>query len=160
MKPYKYSGVLGKERESVIPLGYWRYPDEEEWQAKAAAAVQAQQEALIDALFANCGISQSDPFGWREVALTLARRHVKAFQKATSGQRGRPHRAAQDLVDEVMEVVGRRNLSIRSASVIVAKRRGGGISGRTVESRVHTTMKAGRKAKKQLDLMIEKMRQK
>jgi hypothetical protein len=134
MKTYKYSGVLGKERECVIPLGYLRYPDEVEWQAKAAAALQAQQEALIDALFADCGVSRSDPVGWREVALTLSRRHVKAFQKATGAKRGRPPLGDWDLVNEVMEVVGTRKLSIRSASVIVAKRRGGEFQAATLRA--------------------------
>jgi hypothetical protein len=115
MKAYKYSGILGKERTDVIPLGSLRYPDDEKWQAQAVAAVEAQQEALIDALFANCGISRSDRFGWRDVALTLARRHVKAFQQPTYAKRGRPLSNHWDLVDEVMEVVGTRNLSIRSA---------------------------------------------
>jgi hypothetical protein len=137
-----------------------RYSDDPEWQTKALAAVEAQHEAMIDALFADCGVTRSDAFGWRDVALTLARRHVKAFQPASGKQRGRLTNRHWDLVDEVMELVGTRNLSIRSASGIVAKRRGGGITGRVVETRVHTAMKAGRRAKEKLEPILRKMRQK
>ena len=82
-KAYKYQGVLGKPRKSVTPpLEDESYnPFDEECQAALLMAKATQYEALIDALFEDCGVDRNDVFGWQSVALKLAERHVKAFQQ-------------------------------------------------------------------------------
>jgi hypothetical protein len=157
-KAYKYKGVLAKPRENVLPLGYWAHPDDPEWQAKGMAAAQAQHDSLVAALFADCGVSQSDPLGWCNVALTLARRHVKAFQPGAPNSRGRPSKRDWELVDEVLEIVRSRSLSIRSASAIIAKRKR--LSARSIENSFHVTMRAGRKAEKELEALFPRLREK
>jgi hypothetical protein len=161
-KAYKYSGILSKPMPLLIHIGYFADPANKKYETEYGDALSARESRYVDALFTDCGLSRSDPFGWQHLALTLARRHVTAFQPPPSSHRsrGRPAKHDWNLVDEVLEVATSRSLSIKSASRIIAKRRGNKIKAETIESRYHNCMKAGKKASVKLEAVLMQLRQK
>jgi hypothetical protein len=138
-QPYKYKGILAKRREPRISYSKDKVVD-----AAFDIIYSAATEALIDALFADCGARRDGPLNselrrglaaaaapsnWQKVAITLAERHVPGFQHQVGKRRGRPPLFdEQKIVLRMMELTGQptgqRKLSILSAARIVARERG------------------------------------
>jgi hypothetical protein len=158
-KPYKYAGVLAKPRTVKLPLGSWLHPDDEEWQRKAVAELQRQDDELIDALFADCGVRRDDLFGWEKVARTLAERHVPALQPVASRGRGRPPQDDWPLAQEVVKRMrSNPRLSIGAACAAIARERRDGSTGKQLQNRFYYTMRLGKAAKVEVERLLKKSR--
>jgi hypothetical protein len=142
-KAYKYQGILGKPIESVTPpLEDESFnPFAEEYQAAVLVRYVAQREALIDALFADCGIDRNDASGWKHVALKLAERHVKAFQPAEKVGRKQGPLTTDDAIINEMQTLIHSGKTISNAAEIVAKRRGDPKRRGAIETHYHRTVK-------------------
>jgi hypothetical protein len=157
-KAYKYQGILGRPTKSVAPpLEDESYnPFDEEHQAAVLSRLAVQREALIDALFADCGIDRDDVLGWQHVALKLAERHVKAFQPVVRvGRKRGPLALDEALIIDMMKLIN-SGKTISNAAAIVAKRCGDPKRRDAIETHYHRTMKDGKHA---LDLVERWARQ-
>jgi len=141
-KAYKYQGILGKPKKAVPPP--WEKdksfnPFDEEHQAAMLARSEAQREALIDALFADCGIDRYDAWGWKHVALKLAERHVTAFQPEAKVGR-KLSSLTTELMFEMQTLIN-DGKTISNAAKICAKRRGDPERRSAIETHYHRTLK-------------------
>jgi|SRR5580704_4533629 hypothetical protein len=123
-KPYKYAGILAKKRQPPIT-----HADK---QSDAAFRIiyEIHTEDLVRALFADCkagpratGLGAAAPFGWRQVTMTLAERHVPGFQHTTGKRRGRPKRTDDAKIWVAMAKRLDKGQTIRQAAKYVAKER-------------------------------------
>jgi hypothetical protein len=142
-KAYKYQGILGKPMKSVpLPLEDESFnPFDEEYRAGMLARSMAQREALIDALFADCGIDRNDVFGWMHVALKLAERHVNAFQREAPVGRKPGSLTTDDKLMVEMQTLINSGKTISNAAEICAKRRGAPKRCKAIETHYHRTLK-------------------
>ena len=157
-KAYKYQGILGEPRKSVMPAleDESFNPFDEGCRTSLEAARATQHEALIDALFKDCGVDRNDILGWERVALKLAQRHVKAFQSEERVGRKRGSLAMDGaLMIDMMKLIN-SGKTISNAAAIVAKRRGYPKSRDAIETHYHRAMKDGKHA---LDLVERWARQ-
>jgi len=143
-KAYKYRGILGKRKKAETPP--WQKnkslnPFDEEYQAAMLARSVAQREALIDALFADCGIDRYDAWGWKHVALKLAERHVTAFQPETKVGRKLSSLTTDDELMFEMQTLINDGKTISNAAKICAKRRGDPERRSAIETHYHRTLK-------------------
>ena len=125
-KAHKYNGILGKPRESVFPaIDDPSYnPFDKRGQEAILVRLMAQQDALVDALFADCGIDRSNRSGWEQVALVLAERHIKAFQKPTTAGAKKGAKSKDESLMLEMQALINDGKSISNAARIIVKRRG------------------------------------
>lgn len=140
-KTHKYTGILGKPRESVLPaIDDPSYnPFDKKCQAAVRARMKEQEKARISALFKDCGVAEADPIAWHKVALVLAERHIKAFHKPSSPGRKKGILAADEhLMDEMAELIGSGH-SISNAARILADRRGKSKQQAAIETHFHRT---------------------
>ena len=142
-KAYKYQGILGRPTKSVAPpfKDESYNPFDEECQAAVLASIATQREALIDALFKDCGADRNDVLGWQKVALELAQRHVTAFQQKERVGRKRGSLAVDEALMDDMQTLINSGKTISNAAGIVAKRRGDPQRRDAIETHYHRTMK-------------------
>jgi hypothetical protein len=128
-KPYKYKGMLANKRKPLLV-------DKNPIIEKGLRIVyDMDTEALIRELFADCGAGSFNPdsekglaiglagAAWRQVALTLAERHVKGFQHASNVRKGRPKRADEYEIWAAMTRRFANGQGFRQAADYVAKER-------------------------------------
>jgi hypothetical protein len=161
--PYKYKGILGEPRPVRLPLGYWLDPANKEYEAKAIAMYEAQEETYIDALFLDCDVPRDDHHGWRHVAMTLAKRHVKGFQSAITKRMGRAPKRPPDeefaLLEEMQALIW-AGQSIRNAARLVASKHRGKLTAGGLDSTYRRFVRQGKAAEAELKNMLQASRQK
>jgi hypothetical protein len=129
-KPYKYKGILANKRKLLALV------DKNPIIENALRIVyDMDTHALIRELFADCGAGHFNPdwekglgiglegAAWRQVALTLAERHVKGFQYAVNAQKGRPKRTDEHEIWAAITPRLANGQSLRQAADLVAKER-------------------------------------
>ena len=120
---YKYTGLLGEPPADPFPrIDDPSYdPFDPDSQKMVVARASAQLSERIEALFNDCNVELADPAGWMKVSLTLAERHIRAFQ-GNAAKRGRKKTVDDSLVLEMGALI-KEGHSIKNAATIVLKRR-------------------------------------
>lgn len=150
MVEHKYRGLLAEPPKDPWPkIDDPRYnPFDPKWQDAIRAGITAQREELVSALFEDCDVASTEDdrlasSTWQRVALTLAQRHVPAFQKKGKPGRDKGPKATDDSLMLEMQALIVNGESIKNAARLVAKRRGvtdeKGIA--TFETHYHRTLK-------------------
>lgn len=120
---YKYTGLLGQPPADPFPaIDDPSYsPFDSKSRERVVAQARAQLNERIEALFKDCGANSADPEGWRKVALTLAKRHIRAFKDPP--RPGRKKAVDYEIIFELHSIV-QEGQSVKNAARILLKRRG------------------------------------
>jgi hypothetical protein len=126
--PHKYAGILATKREPLT-----LNPENSQIESAFRIIYERHTEALIHALFADCGAGQFNPnlekglgsahTGWRKVAMTLAERHIEGFQHASNARKGRPKRTDDGKIWAAVTQRLANGERLRHAARYVAKER-------------------------------------